>query len=68
MPRGTRQSDRVVQTSKLNMIVFLTLLVLETDFSGLGINTMPDDALTPKIARASAGMVLAVMDRLLLES
>ena len=29
---------------------------------------MPDDALTPKVARASAGMVLAVMDRLLLES
>ena len=37
MPRGTRQSDRVVQTSKLNMIVFfLTLLVLETDFFRFG--------------------------------
>ena len=29
---------------------------------------MPDDALTPKVAIASAGMVLAVMNRLLLES
>ena len=27
---------------------------------GLGINTMPDDALAPKVARASAGMVLTV--------
>ena len=26
----------------------------------LGMNTMPADALAPKVARASAGMVLAV--------
>ena len=29
----------------------------------LGVNTMPADALAPKVARASAAMVLAVYDR-----
>ena len=36
-----------------------------------GVNTIPADALAPKVIRASAGMVLAVQDRqhiLLLQS
>ena len=32
-------------------------MMLETDYSGFGINTLLPDALTPKVARASAGMV-----------
>ena len=35
-------------------------LMLETEYSGLGVNTMPADALAPKVARASTGMLLAV--------
>ena len=34
--------------------------MLETEYSSLGVNTMPADALAPKVARASAGKVLAV--------
>ena len=37
--------------------------MLETDYSGFGVNNMPADALAPKVARASAGMVMAVLDR-----
>ena len=29
----------------------------------LGVNTMPADVLAPKVARASAGTVLTVLDR-----
>ena len=36
------------------------LQMLETEYSGVGVNTMPADALAPKVARASAHMVLAV--------
>ena len=39
----------------------LTLLMLE--IPAMGISTMPADALAPKVARASAGMVLAVWNR-----
>ena len=35
----------------------------ETENSGFRGNTMPTDALAPKVARASAGMVLSVYDR-----
>ena len=34
--------------------------MLETGYSGFGVNTMPTDALAPKVARVSAGMVLTV--------
>ena len=34
--------------------------MLETEYSGFGINTMPVDALAPKVVRASASMVLIV--------
>ena len=37
--------------------------MLETEYSGFGVITTPADALDPKVARASAGMVLAVYDR-----
>ena len=40
----------------------LTLLMLETENSGCR-DTMSADALAPKVARASAGMILAVQDR-----
>ena len=40
----------------------LTLLMLEMDIPILGVSTMSADALAPKVARASAGMVLAVQD------
>ena len=38
----------------------LTVLMLETEYSSFGVNTMPADAPAPKVTRASAGMVLAV--------
>ena len=49
----------------LNLIIIqtLTLLMLVMEYSGLGINTMPTDALAPKVARASARMVLPMWDR-----
>ena len=34
--------------------------MLETEYSGLGVNTIPADALAPKVAGPSAGMILAV--------
>ena len=34
--------------------------MLETEYLGLGINTVPVDALAPKVTKASAGMVLAM--------
>ena len=39
--------------------------MLETEYSSFGCNTrtLPADALAPKVAKASAGMVLAVQDR-----
>ena len=39
-----------------------TLLVLKTEYSGLEVNTMPADALAPKVISASASMVLAVAE------
>ena len=36
----------------------LTLLILETEYSGIGVNAIPADALVTQVARASAGMVL----------
>ena len=38
----------------------VTLLMLEMEYSGFVGNTMPVDALTPKVARTSADMVSAV--------
>ena len=35
-------------------------MMLETQYSGLGANTMPADAPAPKVAIASAGIALAV--------
>ena len=32
----------------------------EMEYSGFGINTMPADALAPKVARSSAGVVLVM--------
>ena len=40
-----------------------SLLMPETEYSGFGVNTMPADALAPKVARISAGMVLLVYER-----
>ena len=34
--------------------------MLQTEYSGFGVNTMPGDALAPKVARVFAGLVLAV--------
>ena len=45
------------------MYAELTFLMLEMEYSGLGVNTMPADALAPKVSRASAGMVLSALDR-----
>ena len=39
--------------------MLLSLLMLEI-IQALGINTMPADALAPKVARASASMLLGV--------
>ena len=41
--------------------MILTFLMLDMEyFPALGVNTIPADALAPKVTRASAGMVLAV--------
>ena len=37
--------------------------MLETEYSGFGVSTIPGDSLAPKVARASAGMGLSVYDR-----
>ena len=37
--------------------------MLEMEYSSFGMNTMPTEALAPKVTRASAGMVLAVLER-----
>ena len=34
--------------------------MLETEYSGFGVNTTPADALAPKITRASVDTILAV--------
>ena len=43
----------------------LTLLMLEMEYSGFGdqYHAYQSDALAPKVASASAGMALAVLDR-----
>ena len=44
------------------MLYMLTLLMLEYEYLALGVNTctMPAEGLSPKVARASSGMVLVV--------
>ena len=44
---------------KLHHIAFVTFLMLETGYSGVGVN-MSVDTLEPKVAGASPDMVLAV--------
>ena len=39
----------------------LLILMLETEYFGFGVNTIPADVLSPTVARASAGTVLAVL-------
>ena len=34
--------------------------MLETEYYGFGVNTLPTDALAPKVNKASTGMILAV--------
>ena len=50
----------------MTLVYDMILLVLETEYSGFGVGVggqyHPVDALAPKVARASAGMVLAVED------
>ena len=46
----------------LNNYIFNSSDVVD-GFSGFGFNTMPADALAPKVARASVGTVLVVSDR-----
>ena len=67
LPNGARPSAGIIliMTAKdMNFSKFLWLLTplgLETDhIPALGVNNMPVDALSPKVARASAGMVLSV--------
>ena len=54
------RTANLAQVVSCEVYRFLTLLMLETEFFGFGVNTMPADALAPEVARASAGMVLAV--------
>ena len=44
----------------LQVMDTLTLLMLETKYSGFGVNAMSPDALTSHVARASAAMALVV--------
>ena len=41
-------------------VVWCFLHIISSDARDVGVNAMPADALAPKVARASAGMVLAV--------
>ena len=41
-------------------ILQLTLLMLKTEYSSFGVNTMPADAQAPTVSSTSAGMVLTV--------
>ena len=41
----------------------LNRLMLEADYFGFRVNTMPTDALAPKVASASAGIAMSVKDR-----
>ena len=43
-----------------DFFIYLTILMLRRNIPAMGGNTMPADALAPKVARASAGMVLAL--------
>ena len=53
-------NEHAIGNTKLN-VYLLPLLVLESAYSVFyGVNTMFADALAHKVARASAGMVLAV--------
>ena len=56
-----KQCDAITH-SILNFNIELTLLVLKTEYSSLGVNAKPADTLAPKVASASAGMVLALQD------
>ena len=38
----------------------LTLLMVRTEYSGFGVNTIPADAMAPTVVRASTDKVLAV--------
>ena len=40
----------------------LTVLMLKTEYSGLGINIMPDEALAPIVTSVSAGIAWTVQD------
>ena len=40
--------------------------MLEMEYSGFGVSTMPADALVPKVTSASAGMALAMQDKCVL--
>ena len=47
---------------KPTLIQLSTLLMLATKWLAFGINTIPADALAPKVSNASAGMLLAMYD------
>ena len=49
-----------IYKNRLCWIVIHSPLMLEKDILAFGVITMPADALAPKVARTSAGMVLAV--------
>ena len=49
----------IVFVNNFSDLAVLTLLMLE-NIPAFWANTMPADALAPKVTRASAGMVLAV--------
>ena len=46
--------------NKSTLIQLSTLLMLATKYLAFGINTIPADALAPKVSNGSAGMLLAV--------
>ena len=46
--------------NKSTLIQLSTLLMLATKYLAFGINTIPADALAPKVSNASAGMLLAM--------
>ena len=53
-------SGSPVLLARLGQCKFSNFWCWRQNFTALGVNTMPADALAPKVARGSASMILAV--------
>ena len=58
MVDGRQPGEQEMQILSKNCQIMM--MMLEMEYSSFGVNTMHADALAPKVASASAGMVLIV--------